>query len=183
MKPKIYFYIPHSLFPKKFPQSPRENWPGFGLGIHAWTLQTYLRLKADGFPCELVNQFPQSGIVLAHRNSLSISKGLKPGKNLLLVCIKAESNFYPYSQLHVVQNPEEVNQVTSEYYIPHWPQPGLVSRNTQRESQFQNIAFFGHLNNLAPELSSLEWSQQLKQLGLNWCPIINQNHWSDYAKI
>ncbi|EAW39299.1 hypothetical protein [Lyngbya sp. PCC 8106] len=183
IQPNIYFYIPCDLFPQKIPQNINENWAGFGLGIYAWILQTYLRLKADGFPCQLVDYFPQSGIVLTHRNCLSINQQLKPGNNLLLVCIKAESNFYPYAQLHVVQNPEEVETINPGYYIPHWPQPGLIPRDSQRGNQFKNIVFFGHKSNLTPELSSLEWHNTLNQLGLNWCPIINQNHWTDYQTI
>ncbi|ERT07383.1 hypothetical protein M595_2640 [Lyngbya aestuarii BL J] len=183
IQPNIYFYIPHALFPKTIPQNINENWAGFGLGIYAWILQTYLRLKADGFPCQLVDYFPQSGIVLTHRNCLSVHKPSKPGRNLLLICIKAESNFYPYAQLHVVQNPEEVERINPGHYIPHWPQPGLIPRDYKRGERFENVVFFGHLNNLAPELLSDEWKNTLSQLGLNWCPIINKNHWTDYQTI
>ncbi|WP_413164363.1 hypothetical protein ACL6C3_00605 [Capilliphycus salinus ALCB114379] len=183
IQPHIYFYIPQDLFPLEKPKNFNENWRGFGLGIYAWTLQTYLRLKADGFPCELVNYLPQSGIVLTHRNCLSIQKSIKPGQNLLLICIKAESDFYPYAQLHVVQNPEETATFNPTYYIPHWTQPGLIPRDYQRGERFENIVFFGHLNNLAPELLSDEWKNTLSQLGLNWCPIINNNHWTDYQSI
>ncbi|MEA5497218.1 hypothetical protein VB834_00680 [Limnoraphis robusta Tam1] len=182
-KPSIYFYIPRDLFPKQFPQNINENWAGFCLGIYAWTLQTYLRLKADGFPCQLVDELPQSGIVIVHRNCLSIHKSLKPQNNLLFICIKAESNSYPYAQLHVVQNPQEASTINSRYYIPHWTQPGLIPRDHQRGETFKNIVFFGHIKNLTPELSSIEWQNKLEKLGLNWCPIINQNHWADYEKI
>ena len=183
MKPSIYFYIPRDLFPKRLPQNINENWAGFGLGIYAWTLQTYLRLKADGFPCYLVDHFPLSGIVLTHRNCLSIHKKIKPGNNLLLICIKAESSFYPYAQFHILQNPGEAEKVNSGYYIPHWPQPGLIPRNPDRGERFENIVFFGHINNIAPELLTHEWQKQLDKLDLNWCPVINHNHWSDYQQV
>ncbi|MGD1716907.1 hypothetical protein [Dapis sp. BLCC M172] len=184
MKPTIYFYIPRKLFPQKLPENPHENWAGFGLGIYAWTLQTYLRLKADGFPCKLVDYLPQSGIVIVHRNSLYIHKGIKPGKNLLLICLKAELNFYPYAQFHVVQNPAEITAINNyNYYIPHWTQPGLIPRHIERGNQFKNIVFFGHKNNLAPELLSLNWTNELNKLDLNWRPIINQNHSTNYQKI
>ncbi|KKD35621.1 MAG: hypothetical protein WAN66_04420 [Limnoraphis robusta] len=183
LKPIIYFYIPRDLFPKQFPQNINENWPGFCLGIYAWTLQTYLRLKADGFPCQLVDELPQSGIVIVHRKCLYVHKQLKPGQNLLLICMKSDVDFYPYAQLHVVQNPQEVSTINSRYYIPHWTQPGLITRDFKRGKTFKNIVFFGHIKNLTPELSSIEWQNKLEKLGLNWCPIINQNHWADYEKI
>ncbi len=183
IKPSIYFYIPQCFFPKNIPQNVNENWAGFGLGIYAWIVQTYLRLKADGFSCELVDTLPQSGIVIIHRNCLSVHNPLKPGNNLLLICIKAESNFYPYAQFHIVQNPLEASKIHDRYYIPHWTQPGLIPRHPQRGNQFKNIVFFGHQNNIAPELLSHDWEKQLNKLGLNWCPIINQNHWTDYQNI
>ena len=56
--PAIYFYLPQQLWPKDFPRSADDNWPGFGLGFYTWTIQTFLRLRARDFPCQLVNRFP-----------------------------------------------------------------------------------------------------------------------------
>lgn len=184
MLPPISFYIPARYLPAEIPADVESNWPGFGLGIHAWTLQTYLRLKADGFPCQLVTEMPSEGIVLAHRNTLHQYKyRFRPGKNLLLICIKADGDPYPYAQLHVVQNLQEMLTVPNSYYIPHWTQPGLIPRDRHRGDRFENIGFFGHQNNLAPELLDPTWERQLKELGLNWRPAINCNHWSDYRGI
>ena len=63
----IYFYIHPQHFPVDIPHTVEENWSGFGLGIYAWTIQTYLRLKLNGFPCFLVNRIPDEGIVFIHR--------------------------------------------------------------------------------------------------------------------
>jgi hypothetical protein len=98
--PPIYFYIPQPYWQDNFPDRADENWQGFGMGIYAWTLQTYLRLS------ELVLEFPDEGIVLIHRNALiSYNDTLKPGRKVLLICLKAELRPYPYAQLHLVQNP------------------------------------------------------------------------------
>ncbi|MEQ9486282.1 hypothetical protein [Coleofasciculus sp. F4-SAH-05] len=182
--PPIYFYIPQPYWQDNFPDRADENWQGFGLGIYAWTLQTYLRLKADGFPCELVQEFPDAGIVLIHRNALrSHNDTLKPGRNVLLICLKAELRPYPYAQLHLVQNPLETQITTNSYYIPHWTQPGLIPRDPGRGDRVETIAFFGHEMNLAPELLHPSWQKHLDTLGLQWQPIINRNHWSDYRHI
>jgi len=37
--------------------------------------------------------------------------------------------------------------------------------------------------NLAPELQTCDWSQQLENMGLHWHPIINQNHWTDFKSV
>ncbi len=182
--PPIYFYIPQGLWPDTMPKSADENWKGFGIGIYAWTLQTYLRLKADGFPCELVAELPREGIVLIHRNCLRAHNDqLKPGPKLLLICIKAEQRPYPYAQLHVVQNPLETMHLRNSYYLPHWTQPGLIQRHPARCDRFETIAFFGHENNIALEFYHPSWQQQLQALGLSWQPVINRNHWHDYSNL
>ena len=145
------------------------------MGIYAWTLQTYLRLKADRFPCELVKQLPEEGIVLVHRNALRVHNRLKP-KRILLICLKADGIPYPYAQLHVVQNPLDVTP--RSYYLPHWTQPSLIPRHPQRGDRFETIAFFGHEANLADQLQHPDWKKQLHSLGLNWQPILNRNHWN-----
>jgi hypothetical protein len=182
--PSVYFYIPQCYLPSTIPASADENWQGFGIGIYAWTLQTYLRLKADGFPCQLVSHLPDEGIILVHHNALRSHKNLlKPKPRQLLICIKAEGKFYPYAQLQIVQNPGEVLTLKDSYYLPHWTQPGLISRHPLRGDCFENIAFFGHTDSLAPELQDSVWEQQLKALGLRWLPIINRNRWNNYNQI
>ncbi len=182
--PIIHFYIPKSFFPTVTPDNLDDDWIGFGLGIYAWTFQTYLRLQADSFPCKLVSKLPSEGIIIFHQNALQAhKKPLKPGKNQLFIFIKAESKPYGYAQLHVVQNPTELLTVKDSYYLPHWPQPGLIPRDPLRGDRFENIAFFGHKINLAPELFKFAWEQQLNDLGLRWYPIVNSNHWLDYSQI
>lgn len=182
--PPIYFYIPDRYFPRELPASAEENWPGFGLGIYAWTLQTYLRLQDEGFPCQLVRQLPGSGIVLIHQNALRAHKTpIKPGQNLLLICIKAEGRRHPYAQLHVVQNPVEAQMRNSHYFLPHWPQPGLIPRDPQRSDRFENIAFFGHVDQLAPELQAPSFARTLESMGLRWHPLTNCNAWNDYSQV
>lgn len=182
--PSISFYVPQRYFPKVLPAAAEENWSGFGWGLYAWTIQTYLRLQAIGFPCQLVSSLPSEGIVLFHRDALRAQdQPLKPKPKLLLICLKAEKKPYPYAQIHVVQNPTEVSTLKNSYYLPHWPQPGLIPRHPRRGDHFETIAYFGHINNLAPELQAPSWSQQLAALGLRWQPIVNTHHWDNISQI
>lgn len=190
--PPIYFYIPEKQWPVgKIPQHPNEYWQWmsdwgsrYGRGKYDWTLQTYLHLKADNFPCELVDTIPESGIVIAHRDFLP--DNLKPSPDLLFICIKADKDAHPYAQIHIVQNSDD--EITkrpvsfwSSYYMPHWPQPGLIPRDSTRGSRFENAAFYGVRETLAPELQQPSWEQQLSDLGLHW-EIINSNRWHDYSQ-
>ena len=131
--PPIYFYIPQSDWPKdEMPESADTYWEGFARGIYCWVLQTYLRLKADDFPCELIGTMPTEGIVFTHRDSLP-DKLKKPGSKLLIVCLQAERQPHPYAQLQVVQNPQQLHIQSKcfwqSYFIPHWRQPGLIPRD------------------------------------------------------
>jgi len=137
----IYFYIPEKDWPSDMPNSANEPWEEFGRGIYCWTLQTYLHLNQNNYPCQLVNQLPQEGIVLAHRDSLPYE--LKPGNNMLLVCMKADRDPHPYAQVHIVQNPNECKFVRNSIYIPLWPQPGLIQRNSNRGHEVKNVAYMG----------------------------------------
>ena len=191
--PPIYFYLPqgdlrytprYQLLAGNLPESADTYWEGFAYGVFCWTLQTYLRLKADDFPCELVRSMPVEGIVLSHKDCFP--DNLQPGPRLLIVCIQAERKRHPYAQLHVVQNSQDkmlrksMMPLWGTYYIPHWPQPGLIPRAPACGNRFENVAFFGNEENLAPELKEPSWYEQLNALGLSW-RVVTRNKWNDYS--
>lgn len=184
--PPIYFYIPESDWPEgEMPESADTYWQGFGRGIYCWVLQTYLHLKADNFPCELIGKMPAEGIVLAHRDSLPDSLN-KPGPKLLIICLQAERDPHPYTQLQVVQNPRllhiQSKLLWQNYFIPLWRQPGLIPRDAARGDRFENIAYFGHERNLAPELKEPSWHKQLEELGLRF-EIVDRLRWNDFRNV
>lgn len=178
--PPIYFYLPESDWRDDIPEQPDVYWLEFEKGIYAWTIQTYLYLKTDGFPCQLVNTIPNEGIVVAHRDSFPYE--LRPTSKVLMVCIKADRNLHPYAHLHIVQNPQETKTFKNTYFIPHWIQPGLIPRDSQRGELFENIGYFGISHNLAKELKAPSWRKKLRELGLNW-KIIAREKWHDYSQI
>ncbi|MEM9163615.1 MAG: hypothetical protein AAGC54_11190 [Cyanobacteria bacterium P01_F01_bin.4] len=145
-------------------------------------MQTYLRLKETGFPCELTDRLPEQGIVLFHRNVV-LKADISPGPSRLLICLKADISFFSGAQLHVVQNPREASPQLGSYFIPHWPQPGLLPRQPDRGNCFETVAFFGHQVNLDPALNTSVWQTQLAQRGLRWVSIANTNRWNDYATL
>jgi len=190
--PPIYFYIPQSDWIEDMPESADTYWVGFRRGIYCWTLQTYLRLKADGFACELVGSMPTEGIVVAHWDSLP--KDLQPEPRLLIVCLQADRARHPYAQVHVVQNPRGLlTQLMllgdryllpgGRYYMPLWPQPGLIPRNPARGDRFENVAFFGLEENLLPELQAASWHDQVDALGLRWQVVSSFERWNDYSDV
>ena len=182
--PPLAFYLPPSNWPQEMPASAEDNWPGFGIGLYAWTVQTYLRLKAAGVPCQLTPVVPEEGIVLVHRNAFLASDcALKASARRLMVCLKADLPPHPQAQIHVVQNPLEAVKLHHSYYLPHWPQPGLIPRDPDRGDRFETIAFLGRQVQLARELRHSSWQDRLKALGLQWQPLLNPNCWQDYRQL
>ncbi|MBD2461603.1 hypothetical protein H6G89_11130 [Oscillatoria sp. FACHB-1407] len=185
--PPIYFYIPQDQLPfTEVPDDIDANWQMFAPGVFAWTLQTYIRLKQDGFPCEFTGSLPDEGIIVMHRDS--VPQKWKPSHKQLFVCIQADRTQHPWAHFHVVHNPQGVLpdgkfEIRNSYYIPHWaPQPGLIPRDPARGDRFENIAFFGHERNLAPELKHPAWEAALTEMGLTW-HVIDRDHWNDYSQV
>ncbi|MEL6137386.1 MAG: hypothetical protein AAFQ61_03165 [Cyanobacteria bacterium J06626_23] len=180
--PPTYFYIPECYWPSELPTHSGENWSGFGLGLYAWTIQTYLRLQEAGLPCKLTRQLPQRGIVLFHSNALRAGT-LQPGSKRLLICLKAEGPVCPIAQLHVVQNPREARPLLGANFMPHWPQPGLLPRDPQRGDRLETVAFLGHESSLDPVFRTTDWAQQLAERGMRWVAVSNTNGWDDARSV
>ncbi|NJM97375.1 MAG: hypothetical protein HC800_09540 [Phormidesmis sp. RL_2_1] len=143
--PPIFFYIPPALWPAEdLPTYADQNWAGYGLGIYAWTVQTYLKLRSAGLTCELTYQLPAEGIVFCHSNALraaALSTTAAAAPRRLLVCMKAESPLSAIAPVHIVQNPIEASPSANCYYIPHWPQPQLIARDRARAIALNPLLF------------------------------------------
>lgn len=156
-----------------------------GEGKYSWTLQTYLYLKEAGLSCRLAEQFPTSGIVIAHRDFLPVF--LRPRPDVFLVCIKPDRKEHTWAHHYVVQNRRDSILASPKGHnrtsvIPFWPQPSLVPRNAERGALCENVAYFGRLLNLAPELKDERWARDLRAAGFNWSTV-NLEAWNDYSVI
>jgi hypothetical protein len=195
--PPIYFYLPEADWPVgnllESPESYQEVIAqSTSTGTYGWILQTYLHLKASGFPCTLIGTIPTEGIVLAYRKTLP--EDLQPGSKLLLVCVQGDEGQHPFAQVHLVQNSQELLKPYrllgdrilfpgEIYFMPYWPQPGAIPRDASRGDRFENIAYVGREMNLAPELLDPSWQEKLKALGLQWQVISARDRWNDYSQI
>src|SRR5262249_53298458 len=182
------FYLPPGYvpFPKPWPETADHYWPGFQHGIYCWILQTYLRLKASAFPCSLVEELPSEGIIVCL--GPTIPRRFKPSPDQLLVSIKSDNVEQPYAQVHIVQNPLDPlcrrdATIWSPYFIPLWPQTGLIARHPDRGERFENAAFFGHTKReIAPQLLLHEWQSELAKLDVQWT-IQPGDQWNDYSNV
>lgn len=184
MLPPIRFYLPDPI-PTDLPESPDLYWTGFRgkmrSGVYAWIVQTYQRLKATGFPVELTNQRPTDGIFVAHRKSLP--RNYVPPAGVLFVCLRADATFHPYAHLHVVLNQRLLGRCWfPSFFMPHWPQPGLLPRDPARGDRWENAAFFGDPASFTIEMTGPDWEAILRELGLKWLSIPPEK-WNDFRDI
>lgn len=187
-QPPTYFYLPPGYvpFPKPWPETADDYWPGFQHGIYCWILQTYLRLRASGFTCSLVEDLPSEGMIVCL--GPTIPRQFKPSPGQFLISIKSDNIETPYAQAHIVQNPLDPlcrrdTLIWSPYFIPLWPQTGLMTRDPIRGERFENAAFFGHTKReIAPELLLPEWQNELAKLGMQWT-IQPASQWNDYRDV
>jgi hypothetical protein len=151
----------------------------------SWIATTYLNLNKRGVPCSVVKTMPQKGIVLADRDTLGDKTPYL--QDVMLVCPKGDREFHPSAEIHIVHNQMEYknsrNIIWNPYFIPHWPQPGIIARDPQRSNRIENIGFFGTGHNLTEEFKSSDWAQALNKLGCQWKWKRKPMEWNDYSEI
>lgn len=188
-RPQVYFFLPRHRWPvTELPARITEKYIEevshvfFNGQWLSWTFQTYLRLSASGYPCRLVDSIPADGIIVGSRADLHFSTRPKPSQ--VFVCLLGGAGYLPYAQVQVVQNQGQLDEWPDAYHIPHWTQPGLVPRRADRGALVENAAFFGHPNQLAPELHDEGWAEHLSGLGITWHKVHQDSpRKSDYSDI
>jgi hypothetical protein len=193
MPNEVCFYIPYQQDGiERLPERSEDFWPWLvadehvvGRGKYTWTLQTFLNVREAGYPCRLVQQLPESGIVVSHRDFLPVF--LRPRANLYVVCIKADRNRHSWADFHILQNESDPLRDSADgrhrsAALPFWPQPSLLPRDPQRGTRVENVAYLGRPLNLAEELRADSWPAELRTLGINW-QVPERSRWNDYRNL
>ncbi|NOT69153.1 MAG: hypothetical protein HOP04_12740 [Methylophilaceae bacterium] len=185
----IQFYIP--LNEEAFSSLPTSindywEWQLTALGIsqnwgqYHWVVQTYIHLKASGLNVILTNKLPHEGILITHRDCLKYD--FIPTNNLFVVVLLVDRDVpLPYAQLHVTHNPVQKLHLGQPYfYMPPWPQIGLIPRDTKRGEIFTNIVYHGYSENLDEKLRENDFLESIQKLGLSitYSP---PAHWHDFS--
>ena len=123
--------------------------------------------------------------MIAFTAAVSASFGVDPplSPDVFLVDIVADSLPHPAAHFYIVQNREHAEQLPNALFMPHWPQSRLMPRDSARGARFENVVFFGDVENLAKEFTSMRWIQRLQQeLGLTF-KIQSPAQWHDYRDV
>lgn len=146
-----------------------------------WIYQTWALLISSGTPCYALLETPSTeGIIIAL--GIAASSSLKMPDSPFFVDVVADGAPHPGAHLHIVQNRAHAKKLPNAIFMPHWSQPGLIPRDPQRGNRFENLCFYGHSKNLAQELQTARWRQQLQdELGiqLHFPPV---ECWHDYSQ-
>lgn len=139
----------------------------------AWVLQTYLWLKHFGYDVQISSTVPNRGTVVLIPETETLAAfqyqhGTKLS-SLLVVTIRADVLGYRclFGDLDITQNGRFANGYRT-VFIPHWPQPGLVPRDPERDVQIENIVFKGGFGSLDADFRSSSWLDRLAQRGISF---------------
>jgi hypothetical protein len=153
-----------------------RDWQQFLRGPWIWCLQTYQELRKLGCPVVLANKPAPGCVNLIHVRQLHRLR-LKP--NTFAVSIQADCpDVAPWTPVNIVQNRRQEDRQRS-FWIPHWPQPGLIPRSPER-NHVKCAAYTGNDDWLAG--TERQWSRALGSLGIVFRYLGNDS-WNDYSTI
>ncbi len=167
-KEPIYFY----LRPPSWPPADALLDPSsadhlyFGNAAFCWILQTYLRLRTRGCNVELTNRLVDSGIIVICSGDVPVT--FVPNPRQLIISINADEAPDVFTQLRVTQNKIQERLLAGSYFIPLWPQAGLMARDPARGEMFASVSYFGDDPHLSPELRDEQWADFLASRNIEW---------------
>jgi hypothetical protein len=140
----------------------------------AWILQTYLRLESAGHPVSISATLPEQGIVVLLPESPILEhfqhQFTHRHRNLVIVTVRADTSVYRsyLGDVDIVQNGRFANEDRGVFFIPHWPQPGLIPRDPDRGTTIENIVFKGGFGSLRSDFRSARWKKFLRRRNLSF---------------
>lgn len=152
-----------------------SDWKEFFDGEINWCLQTYLELRDAGFPVHLSNTLEPECVNFIHPIRAA---ELRLPSRAFVVSLQSDYPAVTWADLHVVQNQSQAD-LQHSFWIPHWPQPGLIPRDPSR-CGVRQVAYSGEWIWLAGRMSA--WRSALERDGITLCHLYRDN-WNDYSEV
>jgi len=170
--PRITFCFPHAAPEAIARLDPDRDWRAFQQGGEAWILLTYLRLAADGAPVAIAATPPEDeegALVVYHaRHKRALADALGRLERARTIAVRGElRGWLGSADFEIVQTGGAADG-RRRFHLPHWPQSGLVPRDTTRGGRLERIAYKGYANNLHRDFHGGEWSAFLAGHGIEW---------------
>jgi hypothetical protein len=157
---------------------PGEIHSRFERGADAWTIVSYLALKARGHAVELSPATLPHRICVAHRDNLNWRE--LPFDSYI-VAVRADRGPVWLSDWQIVQN--AVLEGERTHYLPYWPQPGLLPRDPARGTRLERVGFMGRERNLAEPFRDAAFRRRLGDMGMQLAVQTSRAEWHDYREI
>jgi hypothetical protein len=162
-----FFVVPSGVTIERLREiDPDRNWTDMRRAKERWVVAAYARLKRRGWPVTLGSDVPDEGSVVYHKedHSAVLARAPRAGHPVLIAC-RADFRSADEADFEVLQNGHYADDRRC-FFIPLWPQPGLVPRDADRGARVENIAFKGYVGNLLPELREEPFSRFLEDNGM-----------------
>lgn len=166
--PPVHFFIePDGIsLERARTLDPDREWRDIWRGKECWIVQTFARLRRRGHAVTLGNHVPSAGLVVYHKEQHRlVSKRMPAGARPILVAVRADFRSADGADFEILQNGYFADD-ERRFFVPHWPQPGLVPRDSARGERVERIAYKGHFDNLLAELRSDTFRAQLARQGM-----------------
>ncbi|MFT5701682.1 MAG: hypothetical protein ACI8ZB_004583 [Desulforhopalus sp.] len=132
----------------------------FACERHAWVWPLYYQLKMRGVPISFSYELQESAVNIIHGEVARWQLKKTDFINYFIVGIRADFRPFPYGQFEIVQNKKTCGG--RRFYMPHYPQPGLIPRDPGRGEDVLNICFAGAVQN---SIDSFQLEQDLDKIG------------------
>jgi hypothetical protein len=154
----------------------------FRSGVDAWIAQSYLRLREplreSGVEAAVSRDFPAGEICLVHRDDLN--EFASGAHRAYIVAVRADRPPVKVAQWVIEQNALAPDSGRRRF-LPHWPQPGLVARDSTRGERVARMAYFGRTGALPAWLSEPSFGAALEEQGV--ALEIRDRAWHDYHDV
>lgn len=147
---------------------PDTDHDAFRPGELSWVAQTFLRLRAHGFPVQLAASAPQEGFVVFHaKHKHALARSAAGRRGLVFVAIRADNSSPLLADFEVLQSSYFADS-RRRFWIPFWPQPGIRPRDAARGERLERVAYMGRIENLHPDFRGESWRRGLAEMEIEW---------------
>ncbi len=145
---------------------PDVDWTDLRRAREVWIVQTWHRLRRAGYPVTMSNRAPAGGIVVYHKeDQRSLLRQLPADARAVLVGVRADFRSCDAADVEVLQNGYYADGART-FFIPHWPQPGLLARDPARGERIERLSYKGYVGNLAAEFREPRFATFLAGQGM-----------------
>ncbi len=167
----VTFYLPKLTDPAQFDHiDPETDWRPFRNSRGQAIPHTYIRLRQAGHAVQLSNYPPRNGIVVVFAGDMRQFQAERSRKNRpTVVCVQADRLAPEVSFADVIVQHNGLREDgRRRFFIPNWPQPGLVPRAPDRGADVTTVTYKGNTDNLRPEFLTKKWERFLAERGLTF---------------